>query len=104
MVGWMIKDITEKQSLAPLNKLLNLTHLVFMHCNLGTVTILCIDLGTDMVPAISMAYEQAESDIMKRKPRNSIKKQNINFRPGVIIGQLSPWLYYLDMGILLICV
>merc|ERR1711962_1741069 len=24
---------------------------------LGTVTILCIDLGTDMVPAISMAYE-----------------------------------------------
>merc|ERR1711994_760343 len=33
---------------------------------LGTVTILCIDLGTDMVPAISMAYEQAESDIMKR--------------------------------------
>merc|ERR1712073_202942 len=32
-------------------------------------TILCIDLGTDMVPAISMAYEQAESDIMKRQPR-----------------------------------
>merc|ERR1712158_338975 len=25
---------------------------------LGTVTILCIDLGTDMVPAISMAYGQ----------------------------------------------
>merc|ERR1711988_878948 len=37
---------------------------------LGTVTILCIDLGTDMVPAISMAYEKAESDIMKRPPRN----------------------------------
>merc|ERR1712073_7874 len=36
---------------------------------LGTVTILCIDLGTDMVPAISMAYEKAESDIMKRQPR-----------------------------------
>ena len=36
---------------------------------LGTVTILCIDLGTDMVPAISMAYEEAESDIMKRMPR-----------------------------------
>merc|ERR1712183_539180 len=34
---------------------------------LGTVTILCIDLGTDMVPAISMAYEKAESDIMKRQ-------------------------------------
>merc|ERR1712106_504316 len=37
---------------------------------LGTVTILCIDLGTDMIPAISMAYEEAESDIMKRQPRN----------------------------------
>ncbi|KAG8231998.1 hypothetical protein J437_LFUL010258 [Ladona fulva] len=37
---------------------------------LGTVTILCIDLGTDMLPAISLAYEEAESDIMKRRPRN----------------------------------
>lgn len=34
---------------------------------LGTITILCIDLGTDMVPAISMAYEGAESDIIDRK-------------------------------------
>ncbi|KAL0590928.1 Sodium/potassium-transporting ATPase subunit alpha-4 [Plecturocebus cupreus] len=34
---------------------------------LGTITILCIDLGTDMVPAISLAYESAESDIMKRR-------------------------------------
>ncbi|CBY09369.1 unnamed protein product [Oikopleura dioica] len=37
---------------------------------LGTVTILCIDLGTDLLPAISLAYETAESDIMKRDPRN----------------------------------
>ena len=37
---------------------------------LGTVTILCIDLGTDMVPAISLAYEKAECDIMRRPPRN----------------------------------
>ncbi|KAF4516744.1 hypothetical protein B566_EDAN008435 [Ephemera danica] len=37
---------------------------------LGTVTILCIDLGTDMLPAISLAYEEAEADIMKRRPRN----------------------------------
>lgn len=29
-----------------------------------------MDLGTDMVPAISLAYGQAESDIMKRQPRN----------------------------------
>lgn len=33
--------------------------------------ILAIDLGTDMVPAISMSYEQAEADIMRRPPRNS---------------------------------
>ena len=38
---------------------------------LGVITILCIDLGTDMVPAISLAYEKAESDIMKRPPRTS---------------------------------
>merc|ERR1712168_1351055 len=47
---------------------------------LGTVTILCIDLGTDMVPAISMAYEQAESDIMKRNPRNPFTDKLVNER------------------------
>merc|ERR1712038_124796 len=44
----------------------------------GTVTILCIDLGTDMVPAISMAYEEAESDIMKRMPRNPFTDKLVN--------------------------
>merc|ERR1712032_592452 len=47
---------------------------------LGTVTILCIDLGTDMVPAISMAYEQAESDIMKRQPRDPLRDRLVNER------------------------
>ncbi|GFV96111.1 hypothetical protein TNCV_1870721 [Trichonephila clavipes] len=47
---------------------------------LGTVTILCIDLGTDMVPAISLAYEAAESDIMKRQPRNPKKDKLVNER------------------------
>ena len=47
---------------------------------LGTVTILCIDLGTDMVPAISLAYEKAESDIMKRQPRNPLKDKLVNER------------------------
>ena len=37
---------------------------------LGTFTILCIDLGTDMVPAICLAYEKGECDIMRRPPRN----------------------------------
>merc|ERR1711910_299263 len=47
---------------------------------LGTVTILCIDLGTDMVPAISMAYEGAEADIMKRQPRNPFTDKLVNER------------------------
>lgn len=47
---------------------------------LGTVTILCIDLGTDMVPAISLAYEEAESDIMKRPPRNPFTDKLVNER------------------------
>jgi sodium/potassium-transporting ATPase subunit alpha len=43
---------------------------------LSTIMILAIDLGTDMAPAISMAYENAESDIMLRKPRDP-KKDNL---------------------------
>lgn len=41
---------------------------------LGTIAILCIDLGTDMFPAISLAYEKAESDIMQRPPRDTKKE------------------------------
>jgi len=47
---------------------------------LGTITILCIDLGTDMIPAISLAYEQAESDIMKRLPRDPKHDNLVNDR------------------------
>jgi len=38
---------------------------------LTTVLILCIDLGTDMVPAIAFAYEHPELHIMERSPRNA---------------------------------
>eukprot|EP00457_Paulinella_chromatophora_P000842 gb/GEZN01000842.1/.p1 GENE.gb/GEZN01000842.1/~~gb/GEZN01000842.1/.p1 ORF type:complete len:1094 (+),score=168.27 gb/GEZN01000842.1/:116-3283(+) len=38
---------------------------------LPTVLILCIDLGTDMWPAISLAYEGKESNIMQRPPRDA---------------------------------
>ncbi|KAF8370771.1 hypothetical protein PRIPAC_77200, partial [Pristionchus pacificus] len=58
-----------------------LVHIVFgIPLPLGTVTILCIDLGTDMVPAISLAYEEAESDIMKRKPRDPLHDKLVNER------------------------
>lgn len=57
---------------------------------LGTVTILCIDLGTDMVPAISLAYEQAESDIMKRQPRNPRCDKLVNERLiSIAYGQIG---------------
>jgi len=32
---------------------------------------LCISIGTDMLPAMAMAYEGPESDLMTRKPRDS---------------------------------
>ncbi|XP_006802879.1 sodium/potassium-transporting ATPase subunit alpha-3b isoform X1 [Neolamprologus brichardi] len=57
---------------------------------LGTITILCIDLGTDMVPAISLAYEAAESDIMKRQPRNPSRDKLVNERLiSIAYGQIG---------------
>jgi len=38
---------------------------------LGTIAILAVDLLTDMVPAISLAYEKPEMDIMQRPPRST---------------------------------
>jgi len=38
---------------------------------LSTILILCIDLGTDMVPAISLAYENREANIMDLPPRDA---------------------------------
>ena len=38
---------------------------------LTTIMILIICVGTDMVPAVSFAYENPELDIMNRNPRNS---------------------------------
>ncbi|XP_022253135.1 sodium/potassium-transporting ATPase subunit alpha-B-like isoform X2 [Limulus polyphemus] len=57
---------------------------------LGTVTILCIDLGTDLVPAISLAYEKPESDIMKRQPRDPLKDKLVNERLiSIAYGQIG---------------
>jgi len=54
---------------------------------LTTVLILCIDLGTDMVPAISFAYEHAELDIMERHPRNP--------KLDVLVGRkMISWSYF----------
>nr|AYN73065.1 sodium/potassium-transporting ATPase subunit alpha [Pinctada fucata] len=73
---------------------------------LGTITILCIDLGTDMVPAISLAYEGPESDIMKRQPRDPIKDKLVNERLismaygqiGMIQASSGFFVYFVIMG------
>jgi magnesium-transporting ATPase (P-type) len=43
---------------------------------LGALTILFIDLGTDVLPAISLACEDPEDDLMKRPPRD-LKRQHL---------------------------
>merc|ERR1711998_54583 len=77
---------------------------------LSTVLILCIDLGTDMVPAISFAYENPELDIMDRVPRNSKRDHLVNtklisfayFQIGVIQASAGMYTYFLilnDFGV-----
>ncbi|GLC38270.1 hypothetical protein PLESTM_000706100 [Pleodorina starrii] len=45
-----------------------------------TILILAIDLGTDMVPAISFAYETREADIMSRAPRDAHNDHLVNLK------------------------
>lgn len=42
--------------------------------------VLCIDIGTDLLPAVALAYEKAESDIMRRAPRNPQYDKLVNKR------------------------
>merc|ERR1711998_774932 len=57
---------------------------------LETVMILCIDLGTDMLPAIALAYEQAEGGIMKRAPRDKSSDRLVNAKLiGMAYGQIG---------------
>jgi sodium/potassium-transporting ATPase subunit alpha len=45
---------------------------------LTAMQVLTIDLGTEMGPAISLAYEKAEADIMERKPRDPKKDRLVS--------------------------
>jgi sodium/potassium-transporting ATPase subunit alpha len=73
---------------------------------LTTVMILCIDLGTDMVPAISFAYENPELDIMLRHPRNSKRDHLVNaklisfayLQIGMIQASAGFYTYFLVMN------
>ncbi|XP_069804788.1 potassium-transporting ATPase alpha chain 2-like [Dendropsophus ebraccatus] len=53
---------------------------VIISCPLpiGAITILFIELGTDIIPSIALAYEKAENDIMTRRPRNPYKDRLVN--------------------------
>jgi sodium/potassium-transporting ATPase subunit alpha len=45
--------------------------LIMIPLPLSTVLILLIDVGCDIMPAVSFAYENSELDIMKRAPRSA---------------------------------
>lgn len=53
------------------------------------MTILCIDLGTDMWPAVSLAYERAETDVMERPPRHSDSLVSTRML-GLAYGHIGP--------------
>eukprot|EP00051_Salpingoeca_urceolata_P026987 m.479568 g.479568 ORF g.479568 m.479568 type:complete len:1130 (-) comp21507_c0_seq1:294-3683(-) len=73
---------------------------------LSTIMILAIDLGTDMYPAISLAYELPENDIMLRAPRNAQTDKLVNSRLlaytylqiGVIQALAGFFCYFVVMG------
>merc|ERR1719450_332968 len=77
---------------------------------LSTVLILCVDLGTDMIPAISFAYENPELDIMDRVPRSAKRDHLVNtklicfayLQIGVIQASAGIYTYFIilnDYGI-----
>jgi len=47
---------------------------------LTTVMILMVDLGTDLAPAISLAHEGKEADIMERPPRDPQRDKLVTWR------------------------
>lgn len=47
---------------------------------LGTIPMLIICLGTDIFPTISLSYETAEGDIMKRPPRDPVNDKLVTDR------------------------
>jgi len=60
---------------------------------IGTITVLLICLGTDMMPAIALAYEKAESDIMKLKPKNpevdNLVTRSLLLRAYFLVGVIA---------------
>eukprot|EP01088_Endostelium_zonatum_P006102 TRINITY_DN18209_c0_g1_i1.p1 TRINITY_DN18209_c0_g1~~TRINITY_DN18209_c0_g1_i1.p1 ORF type:complete len:1118 (-),score=288.13 TRINITY_DN18209_c0_g1_i1:70-3423(-) len=65
---------------------------------LTTVLMMCISVGTDIAPAISIAYESAETDIMDRKPRDPRYDKLVGFRTiGWSYGQIGAFQAFAGM-------
>ncbi|KAJ2944392.1 hypothetical protein O0L34_g18402 [Tuta absoluta] len=60
---------------------------------LGVMTILCVDLGTDMWPAVALAHERAEADVMARPP---------HVKEPLVSSQML-WLVYGHLGLIEFC-
>lgn len=59
---------------------------------LSIIAILVVDVGTDLLPAIALAYEGPETDIMLRQPRNPFYDKLVNRR--------LIWMAYGQIGII----
>lgn len=70
-----------------------LTIIAGLPAGLTTLQILSIDLGTELAPAISLAYEPAEKDIMLRPPRDinsdRLVSRNLLVYSYLIVGVLE---------------
>ena len=54
------------------------------------ITVLCVDLGTDVLPSVSLSYERAEKGIMKRKPRDPKRDKMTNSKlVSICYGQVG---------------
>lgn len=73
---------------------------------LGTICVLWIDLGTDIIPAITLAYERPESDIMLRTPRDRQKETLVTgkllgltiFQVGIVESLSGIFTYFVIYG------
>eukprot|EP00002_Diphylleia_rotans_P016614 TRINITY_DN3234_c0_g1_i4.p1 TRINITY_DN3234_c0_g1~~TRINITY_DN3234_c0_g1_i4.p1 ORF type:complete len:987 (+),score=198.48 TRINITY_DN3234_c0_g1_i4:49-3009(+) len=73
---------------------------------ISVILILFIDLGTDLLPAISLAYEHPETDIMNRRPRDIERDTLVNvglfsfsyFQIGMIQALGGLYSYFVVLG------
>ena len=59
---------------------------------LGPITVLFIDLGTDMVPGIMFAYDAPERGIMNRPPRDAKRDRLVSLK-------MINWVYFMTGGV-----